>query len=358
MERTPMFDLKRTLDLVRGALFNPEPTWRSYLPEAGDWKRTALLLTGPLIVAAAIVAYLLGFLGSGQSVLGLGHPTLVSTLLQIVMGAVTATVVALIFSALAGAFRGKGSFALGLAATTLAFVPGYLGQALSPLPWIGLLVMLGLLIWSLVLLWRIIPIYLEVPEATRAAHYIVSLLACIVASLVISTVIGGMLYKSGAAGVMTGSSMDDGDVRGGVFGAATRQAELMAMAEEDTYRPPADGRVTERQVQAFIRVMDRAAELRADKDRRIQEIAKKADEKEQMSFSDFGQMMGGMADIAGLQSAEIEVVKTGGGNWAEHQWVRESLRTAWIQKDINDSVAHNYRLYQEYEDDLAAHIAR
>jgi hypothetical protein len=279
-------------------------------------------------------------------------------LLQILMGAVVAAVVAVIFSALAGAFRGKSSFALGLAATTLAFVPGYVGQALSPLPWIGGLLMLGLLIWSLVLLWRIIPIYLEVPDANRAAHYIVSLLACIVASLIISTVIGGMLYETGASRAMTGSSLDDGEVRGGVFGAATRQAELMAMAEEDTYRPPADGKVTERQVQAFLRVMDRAAELRAENDKRLQEIAKKADEKEEMSFSDFGQMMGGMVDLAGLQSAEIEVVKTGGGNWAEHQWVRESLRTAWIQKDIDDSVAHNYRLYQEYEDDLAEHIAR
>jgi hypothetical protein len=167
-----------------------------------------------------------------------------------------------------------------------------------------------------------------------------------------------MLYESGAGRAMTGSSVDGGQVRGGVFGAATRQAELMAMAEEDTYRPPADGKVTERQVQAFIRVMDRAAELRAENDKRLQEIAKKADEEEEMSFSDFGQMMGGIVDLAGLQSAEIEVVKTGGDNWAEHQWVRESLRTAWIQKDINDSVAHNYRLYQEYEDDLAEHIAR
>jgi hypothetical protein len=103
--------------------------------------------------------------------------------------------------------------------------------------------------------------------------------------------------------------------------------------------------------------MDRAAELRAGQDKRLQEIAKKADETQEMSFSDFGQVMGGIVDIAGLQSAEIEVVKSGGGNWAEHQWVRESLRTAWIQKDINDSVAHNYRLYQEYEENLAAHIA-
>lgn len=353
-----MLDLKRTLDLVRGALFDSEATWRSYLPEAGDWKRTAFLLTGPLIVAAAIISYLLGFMGGGDSVLGLGRPTLVSTLVQIVMGAIVAGVVALIFSALAGAFRGKSSFALALAATTLAFVPGYVGQALSPLPWIGFLLMLVLLIWSLVLLWKILPIYLEVPDTSRAAHYIVSLLACIVASFVISTIVGGMLYETGASRAMTSYSTDDGDVRGGVFGAASRQAELMAAAEEDTYRPPADGRLTERQVEAFIRVMDRAAELRAEKDRRFQEIAQKAEETEEMSFSDFGQMMGGMVDLAGLQSAEIEVVKTGGGNWAEHEWVRESLRTAWIQKDINESVKHNYRLYQQYEEDLAEHIAR
>jgi hypothetical protein len=352
-----MFDLKRTWDLVSGALFNPEATWRSYLPEAGDWKRTAFLLTGPLIVAAAIVGYLLGFLSSGTSIFGWGRPTLLATLLQILMGGVIAGLVALIFSALAGAFRGKSSFALGLAATTLAFVPGYVGQALSALPWIGGLLALALLIYSLVLLWKILPIYLEVPDTNRAAHYIVSLVACIVASLVVSTVIGSMLYGSGAARDLTSFQDDDGDVRGGVFGAATRQAELLAMAEEDTYKPPSDGKVTERQVQEFIRVMDRAAELRADKDQRLQEIAKKADEEEQMSMSDFGQMMGGMVDIAGLQSTEIEVVKTGGGNWAEHQWVRESLRTAWIQKDINDAVAHNYRLYQEYEENLAGHIA-
>ena len=354
-----MFDLNRTLHLVKGALLNPEPTWRSYLPEALDWKRTAVLLTGPLIVAAALISWLLGFMNTGPSLFGPGRPTLGAALMQIVMGAILAGVVALIWSALAGAFRGKSSFALGLAATTLAFVPGYLGQALSGLPWIGRLLALGLLIYSLVLLWRIIPIYFEVPETSRAAHYVVSILACIVAAVIVSTVIGSMMYET-AGRDMTSLSSDDepAAVRGGVFGAATRQAELLALAEEDTYTPPSDGKVTERQVEAFIRVMDRAGELRAEKDKRLQEIAKKADEEEQMSMSDFGQMMGGIVDMAGLQSAEIEVVKSGGGNWAEHQWVRESLRIAWIQKDINDAVAHNYRLYQEYEGDLAGHIVR
>jgi hypothetical protein len=59
-----------------------------------------------------------------------------------------------------------------------------------------------------------------------------------------------------------------------------------------------------------------------------------------------------------LSTAEIEIVKSAGGNWAEHQWVRQTLRTAWLQKDINDAVAHNYALYQEYEEELRDYIAR
>ncbi|MEX2125323.1 MAG: Yip1 family protein [Woeseia sp.] len=351
-----MFDLKRTLALVRGALLDPEPAWRAYLPEAGDWKKTAFLLTGPLIVAAAVIAYLLGFLGSGTSILGFGRPTLGSMLLQICMGAVIAALIALIYSALAGAFRGKSSFALGLAATTLAFVPGYVGQALSGLPWIGALLAFGLFIYALVLLWKIIPIYLEVPDSNRAAHYIVSLLACIVAVALFSTMLGRMMYPGGV-GVLSGADSSDA-VSGGVFGTMSRQGELLALAEQDTYTPPPDGKVTESQVQAFIRVMARAREMQAEKDKRLQEIAKKAEDEEQMSMSDFGQIMGSVTDFAGMQTAEIEVVKTADGNWAEHQWVRESLRTAWIQKDINDTVAHNYGLYQQYAEDLADYIAR
>lgn len=48
--------------------------------------------------------------------------------------AIAASVVAFIVSALAGMFGGKASFAHGLATTSLAFVPGHLGQALNWLP--------------------------------------------------------------------------------------------------------------------------------------------------------------------------------------------------------------------------------
>jgi hypothetical protein len=44
-----MFDLNRTIQLTNCALFNPEAAWKCYLPDAGDWKKISLLLTGPSI---------------------------------------------------------------------------------------------------------------------------------------------------------------------------------------------------------------------------------------------------------------------------------------------------------------------
>jgi hypothetical protein len=356
-----MFDLNRTVQLVRGALFDAEATWRGYLPEAGDWRKTAFLLTGPLIIASTVLAYLFGLMSSDTSLFGMFRPTILSSLVNIVTAAIAAGVVAFIFSGLAGVFGGKSTFALGLAATTFAFVPGYLGQAVTWIPWIGGLLTLLLFIYSLILLWRIIPIYLEVPEGKRAGHYIVSLLATIIVMFVISTTVGRLLYGADMGTGLRGMSDLESSESGapsGMFGGVMRQAELMAAAEEDRYTPPSNGRVSEDQVRSFIRVMERSAEMQEEKGERLREIAERAEKEENVSISDFSQMMGGMTDVAGLQTAEIEVVKSAGGNWAEHQWVRESLRTAWIQKDLNDTVAHNYALYQKYEDQLAPYISR
>ncbi len=356
-----MFDLNRTLQLIRGAIFDPEATWRGYLPEAGDWRRTAFLLTGPLIVLAAVVAYLIGLVLSDG---GLFRPTLGSTLARLMTGAIGAGVVAWIVSTLAGLFGGKRSFAHGLAATTLAFVPGYIGQALALLPWVGGLIALGLFIYALVLLWRIIPLYLEVPGGRRIGHYILSLITTLVAGLIIGMlfrpVLGPDLSQWETPGTTGGLGERGGDApaAGGVLGSAVRYGELMEAAEQDHYEPPADGRLSEAQVREFIRVMERSEELSAEKRARLQQLSDNADGKAELSMGDIGEMMAGATEFMGLGSLEIEVVKGGGGNWAEHQWVKEALRSAWIQKDINDAVAHNHALYQKYEDELKPFVAR
>ena len=354
-----MFNFNRTVQLVRGALIDPEPTWRGYLPEAGDWQKTAALLTGPLIVASAVIAYLLGFLGSDSSIFGPFRPTLASTLLGIVMMAVSAGVVAFIWSAISGVFGGKSGFALGLAATTLAFVPGYVGQALSGLPWIGGLLALVLFIWALVQLWKIVPIYFEVPDSKRGGYYVISIVLTIIVMFIIGMILNRMIWGSVAGPDLdrfSGMESSESGAASGMFGGVMRQAELMAAAEEDTYTPPADGKVTGDQLRDFLRVMERATELQDAKGQRLREIAEKAEQEQEMSLSDLSQMMGGVTEIAGLQTAEMEVVKSGGGNWAEHQWVRESLRTARIQKDLNEAVAHNYALYRQHEEELGDYL--
>lgn len=358
-----MIDLKRTVALVRGALFQPEATWREYLPEAGDWKKTALLLTGPLIVASALIAYLVGFLGTDVPLFGRFRPTLLSTVWTIVIGAVGAAVTAFIFSALSGLFKGKKEFALGLAATSLAFVPGYVGQAFSGIPGIGFLIALGLGIYGLVLLWKIIPIYLEVPDDSRVGHYILSLIATVVAMVVLSFVVGGAMFAGGgqsALGSLSGSESSGSSTGaaggGGLLGRFGRFAELMEAAENDTYDPPSNGRLADGQVREFVRVMGRSAEIRGDQEARMKELAKRAED-DDISFAEAGEMLGSVPGMAGLATAEMEVVKSGGGNWAEHQWVRGSLRAAYLQQDLNGTTAHNYKIYKKYEADLATHIA-
>ncbi|HUG98144.1 MAG TPA: Yip1 family protein [Gammaproteobacteria bacterium] len=355
-----MLNLNRTLSLIKGALFDPEPTWRGYLPEADNWQKTAFLLTGPLIILAAVLGYIVGLLGSDASAFGF-RPTIVSTLLGIVFGAIAAGIFAFIVSALAGMFGGKSSFAHGLAATSLAFVPGYIGQVLGWLPWIGGLVLLGLFIYALVLLWRILPIYLEVPAGKRVGHYILSLLAMIVLMFLIS-----MLLRPITGPDMSG--FDDYSDRGssdsrssgvsGVMSGAMRQAELMIAAEEDRYTPPSDGKLKEAQVKEYIRVKSRAREIMEEKSERMRDLAERADQKEEMSMRDMSELMAGATQMMGMHTIELEVVKSSGGNWAEHEWVGDALRTAYLQRDLNESAEHNYGLFRQYEDQLRAFVTR
>jgi len=356
-----MIDLKRTLSLISGGMFDSEQTWRSYLPEAENWQKTAFLLTGPLIIFAAVGAYIFGFLGSDISLFGQFRPTIVSTIMTMITSAIAAGVVAFVVSAMAGAFGGKNNFALGLAATSFAFIPGYLGQAVTWLPWVGGLLAFGLFIYALVLLWKVIPVYLAVPNEKRVGHYILSLVVTIAAMFILSMTVGRFLHPSvdrpSFDGVSDVSSPGSSSGAGMISGFA-RQAELMAAAEDDRFDPPSDGRLNEDQVREFIRVMQRTEELQQEKMARLKELTEKADKDEEVSLGDLGSMMSGMTEAAGLQTSEIEVVKSAGGNWAEHQWVRESLRTAWVQKDINDTVAHNFELYQEFEEELSNYIVR
>ncbi|NNF41222.1 MAG: hypothetical protein HKN64_07565 [Woeseiaceae bacterium] len=344
-----MFDFKRTLELIKGAVFDPQPTWDSYLPDADDWKKTAAVLTGPLIVGSGVLAFILDRIFPNRMAF-IPDTSLLDMIKGIVMAAVAAVIIAFIFAFLAGLFKGKNSFPKALAATSLAFVPGYFGNALVHLPWIGWLLGMALGIYGLVLLWRILPGYLEVPGSSRVGHYILSLAACIAVFVIM-----GFVFGAGMAGSkVTDFAIDERDDAGSaaassIFGGLERQGRIIESADQDSFDPPGNGKLSRSQVRDFVAVMAKTQEFRNDQAERLEALSEKAENNDVASMAE---AMSGLAGVASIANAEMEVVKTGGGNWAEHQWVKEQLFTARIQKDINDAVSHNYALYQEFEEEL------
>jgi hypothetical protein len=341
-----MFDLSRSLELIKGALLQPQPTWEAYLPESEDWKQTLGLLTIPLIIGAAVIGYVLALITFSPMLgIGLGPSWLIY---QIVGSSISFALFVLIFTALAGAFRGEADYPRGLAAMSLASVPAWIGSALAWIPLIGFLLSIGLMIYTLMLVYRITPLYLGVPDGSRVGHFITAFLATVVAFVVSSFILGfGMMGQMATMGPMSDSSWNVGKFE--------RHAGYAATAMEDVYDPPADGRLSEDQVLAYIDSMTKTKSLQAEYDTELQDMEQKASLESgegQQDAESLTDLMAGVSGFMKFGTAEMTVVKTGGGNWAEHQWVKTQLDAARIHKDSNATNSHNYELYQRHQDAL------
>ncbi len=49
------FDVKKTIELIKGGLLDREKTWQSYLAGNLPWLQTATVLTGPLLLANIVL---------------------------------------------------------------------------------------------------------------------------------------------------------------------------------------------------------------------------------------------------------------------------------------------------------------
>lgn len=344
-----MFDFNKTLALVKGGLFQPEATWKVYHAENRPWLDTATILTLPMIVGSMLLAGIMTWLFSSFYMFpvyaGFGE-----WLMMLIWALIGFALVTAVFTFFAGVFKGKRDFNRGVAAMSLAFIPTYVGNVLGTLPWLGWLLSLGLFILSLVFLYRIIPLYLEVPDDQRVIHFVVSIIATIIIAAILGMVLGVNMMARGIGDVADFS----GDMtRGsGFLGEMTRQGEIMEAAMSDTYDPPGDGELSDKQVETYIRVMEKAGAMRAEYAKKMEKMAKEMEDKENASLADIGKLYSGLSGAMGANNAAMEIVKGSGGNWAEHVWVADQLRTAKYQQDINDAVKHNYALYQRYEEKL------
>ena len=335
-----MFDIQATIKWVTATVTDPNSAAAAYRETAAAWQQSFVQITLPLYVAAYLVAAVIAFLTGGSFLFGALSPGVLMFLL--IWGLAWTFVIAFIFDFLAGMFGGKRSFDAAYSVVALAIIPSAAGTAVGPLPWIGWLISLAASIYSLMLAYRFLPIYLEIPEAARVKHFVLSIVAAVVLNLLVSFTAGSVF-----APTVTMRSMDENasePIGTGMFGGLERQADLTEAAARDSYDPPSDGELTEKQVESYIDVVAKTRALQE----RLSESLQGMEDKEP-SLTD---VMSGVGGALRLSTAELEVVKSGGGNWAEHQWVKNQLETARIQQDLNPTTEHNYRLFLKYQEEI------
>ncbi len=354
------FDYTKTLSLIKGGLLDHENTWKTYLEDCPDWKQTALVLTGPLFILNILLSLIFSKLVGGYTMYGYQGNWFMALLTGLVMGVLGFAIVVLIFNFLAGVFKGTPNFSRAFAAVSLAVIPAWVAGAVSGLiPYLGFLIALAGGILSLVFLYRIMPQALNVPDDKRVTHYVVSIIAVIVCNMVIGLTFGlsnsGGQYRS--SDYSSSGRAERKSASSGVFGEAARQAELISAASSDEYEPPSDGELDEDQVEDYASVLRKTRAMHADYAKKMEKLAAEMKAKEEAgespSMADLGKMYSGAGGLVVANNAEMEVVKSGGGNWAEHEWVKQQLRIAQIQQgEGSDAIAHNYKLYKKYEEKL------
>jgi len=355
------FDFTKTLNLVKGGLLERESTWNSYFQDCPGWQATAMTLTGPLILANIVLGTILARITGGFTPYGYSNSFLGALFLGLILACISFAVAVFVFNALAGVFKGKSDFSRAFAAVSLAAIPSWLAGIIAALipGLVGVVIGLAGGITSLVSMYKIMPLALNVPDDKRVVHFIASLVAIMVLNMIVGGVLGGASMGSSHSGTFQGSqsSGSASSSGAGIFGEISRQGQLMEAASADEFEPPANGKLNRKQVRAYVKVMDKTRAMHDEYAQKMEQLGKDMEEKEDrgesFSLSDLTNAYSGIGGAMGANNAEMEIVKTGGGNWAEHSWVKGQLRTARIQRgDGSDAIAHNYELYQEFKEEI------
>lgn len=342
MSDIPAFDYKKTLSLVQGSLFSHPATAKSLREEDPGWQKTLVTLTAPVIIVAAVLGALLAWIFGSVSMFRMAGAGAGMFVLMLIWFFVAVFIFAFVAAFVAGQFGGTNNFNRGFALVSLVAVVGYTGSVLGTLPWIGWLLSLVIGIYSLVLFYRDVPTFLDVPDDKRVVHLIVTIVAVIVVNVVLSLVLRPAMPtpRLGTYGAVSSSS-ETAKVPD-IFGLGTAQ---VAAAMEDKFDAPDDGEISDAQMRSFVDFAQKASA-------RQKEIAANLEKLSKQDSGSVGDVYAGFKNVADLQTTEIKVVKDGGGNWAEYQWVKQQLAVAKNQPDLNDATRHNHELLEKYQGQL------
>ncbi|NND67852.1 MAG: YIP1 family protein [Halioglobus sp.] len=344
-------DFSKTPDILKLGLTDPVAGWQKYFAEGVSFKDTALVLTGPLILLHALLVGAFGDL-PGMGFLSAFFSTLLSLVIGVFVGAG-------VFSFLAGVFEGQGNFDKAFSAVSLAWVPALLGGMVAAIiPYLGFLVAIAAAVLSLVYLYRLLPVALGVPDGKRVWHFILGLLTVFVINFIVAAVLGlgrpsGGGYEAGDASQAYEGSYQEAPRQSGMAGAMQRQGEIMETAGTHRYDPPSNGRVNKAQVAAYVEVQRKARKAQERFREKMQKMEQDTANAENQGLAGLTALGATISGAVSAGNAEMEIVVTGGGNWAEHNWVKGQLQAALIHGgEGQDPIPQNYALFEPYLEEL------
>lgn len=110
----------------------------------------------------------------------------------------------------------------------------------------------------------------------------------------------------------------------------TGTLDILEQAGEDEYEPPADNELSEKQIEMYLAVQERAVKIRKVTAERLREKEKEREAKgEKPGFMDAMRSLGDASDFV---TAEIRAAKELGHNSAEYQWVQEKVMEAQVAR--------------------------
>src|SRR5262245_33301000 len=101
--------------------------------------------------------------------------------------------------------------------------------------------------------------------------------------------------------------------------------DLMKEVADDKYDPPADGKLTDAQVQMYLKVREKEKAIAQVARQEAQEHAKKADAAGQKSIGGFIEGLKTVGSAADMFTADIRAAKELGYNTQEYLWVKAQI---------------------------------
>ena len=105
--------------------------------------------------------------------------------------------------------------------------------------------------------------------------------------------------------------------------------DLMQEISKDQYTPPSDGRLTENQIQMYLKVREHEKKIALVAKEEMQKHAKEAEKKEK-SIAGFMEGMKALGSAADMFTADLRAAKDLGYNSQEYAWVKGQIMGASV----------------------------